>query len=196
MDILNILSEKMGNDFAQKVGSKLGIESNQAQSAINMAIPFITKALSKNTSTNEGAESLMNAIKKKHNGEVFNQLDDLISHPENGEGSGIMKHLFKDKADKIGSLIGSKSGIDTKSGNSLMQILTPMIMGAIGKESATGNLDISNLFGIFNSATEKADQNSSIPMQMVNSFLDQDGDGEITDDLMNMSKKFIGKLFK
>ena len=61
------------------------------------------------------------------------------------------------------------------------------MMGALSKETSNsaiggvGNLDLSGLLG----------GNASPIVGMVTSFLDANNDGDVTDDLLNLAKKFF-----
>jgi len=77
-----------------------------------------------------------------------------------------------------------------------MQLLVKvarLVMGALGKQQkeSSGGLDLGNLAGMLMSgAKTQAPQSST--MSMLSSFLEQDGDGDMMDDVGNM----LGGFFK
>ena len=80
----------------------------------------------------------------------------------------------------------------------LLITLAPIIMGALGKQHrqqyAGGNLG--NLIQILGGAQQQQQQSNNPFMQILGRVLDQDGDGSMQDDAMNMGAKILGNLFK
>ena len=82
-----------------------------------------------------------------------------------------------------------------------MKILAPLVLSAVNKEQSSGGL--TDIIGSLTQSAKAANDNSSLPMQVVTSLLDKDGDGSIIDDLTDIAtkqggsflKKIIGGLF-
>lgn len=69
-------------------------------------------------------------------------LDDFIrmatgaSKPKNEkmlDGSGILKHILGGKQSGAIDMISQKSGLDSSSAGSLLSMLAPLVVGALGK---------------------------------------------------------------
>ena len=48
MDLQELLGGSLGQEATQLISQQLGIDTNQAQSAVNLALPTILNALNKN----------------------------------------------------------------------------------------------------------------------------------------------------
>jgi hypothetical protein len=55
MDLQQLLGGSLGQEATQLISQQLGIDANQAQSAVNLALPTILSALNRNASTEDGA---------------------------------------------------------------------------------------------------------------------------------------------
>ena len=77
MDLQQLLGGELGEQVTGLISNQLGIDQNQAQSAIGLALPTLLNALNKNASTEDGAAALTNAIAGKHNGSGLADLAGL-----------------------------------------------------------------------------------------------------------------------
>jgi hypothetical protein len=86
---------------------------------------------------------------------------------------------------------GSSNGMDQNSAGNLMEIVAPLVMGAIGKTQQQNGLDASGLAGYLGQQQQEQAATPGI-MGMVSSMLDSNQDGSVTDDLARMA----GGLFQ
>ncbi len=192
--LLQTLTESMGDDFLSQVTSSLGSDTEKTKGALDMALPLLMGALNKNNAADKG-EGLLSAVSKKHDGSIFNNLSELISNPDAGEGKGILGHLFGGNEENAEKMLATQAGISESESGNILKILAPMVMGAIGKnasEKSSSGFDISSLSALVSGGAKESDEKSSLSSSLLTSFLDQNGDGNIADDLIGMAmKKFM-----
>lgn len=198
-NILDLLQEQLSGNTLKQLSQQIGGSTRETQSAIESALPAMLKALQKNSSNPEGAKSLANALEKDHNGSILDNLSDFInSGNDTNGGSDILKHLFGDKRKTVEKAVSEQSGLGSEATSNLMTQLGPIIMGFLGKENQKGGFDIGSLVNLvkdqFIGAKQKTGNNQQF--DMITSLLDQDGDGDIKDDMINIGKKFLGGLFR
>ncbi len=189
--LTDILKSQMGDSFYSAAGQAAHASPEQSRSAVEMAIPFFLGALAKNTSKPEGAASLEKALQKKHDGSLLSQLGDITSDAGKQDGAKILNHIFGNKQGDVVQELSQKVGIDSSSAGSLMQMLAPVVMGALGKEKGSKGLDAGGLSSLLQLSAKQfsGSGNSSLLM----SFLDQDRDGKVSDDILSMIWKFFTK---
>ena len=137
--------EQLQNKGAiDQIAGKLGVQSGQASSAVNAAIPAILAGLTKNTQKPEGAAALSGALEKDHDGTVLEDGSYFDSYHDK-QGDNILGHVFGDKKPAVQSQVSALSGMDLAQGGELMKMLAPLVMGYLGKEKSSGGLDISSL---------------------------------------------------
>lgn len=186
-----LLSSLTGGEVVEKTASNLGVEKSQAQSALATALPVLLEALNRNTNTKEGEVSLENAL-KKHDGSVFNNLGGYLNNPDTNDGSKILDHILGGKRGQIENRVGQASGLSAGNVSGLLSSIAPLLLGYLGKNAGGQGAGLGSLLSSLSSgATSKAGGQS-----LIESILDQDGDGSIVDDVTKMGTSLLGKLFK
>lgn len=194
MDLQQLMNGALGQQATQLISSQLGIDANQAQSAVGLALPTLLNALNKNASTNEGAASLFNAITKDHaNGGV----EDLAGMAQNalssGEGSSILKHILGGLQPNVENAISQNAGIGGGQAGQILQILAPLVLKTLGNQTQSQGLDIGGLAGLLTNVVSNQQQQTA-PQQndIISQLLDRDKDGSVIDDVAGL----LGNLFK
>lgn len=194
MDLQQLMNGALGQQATQLISSQLGIDANQAQSAVGLALPTLLNALNKNASTNEGAASLYNAITKDHaNGGV----EDLAGMAQNalssGEGSSILKHILGGLQPNVENAISQNAGIGGGQAGQILQILAPLVLKTLGNQTQSQGLDIGGLAGLLTNVVSNQQQQTA-PQQndIISQLLDRDKDGSVIDDVAGL----LGNLFK
>lgn len=194
MDLQQLMNGAIGQQATQLISSQLGIDANQAQSAVGLALPTLLNALNKNASTNEGAASLFNAITKDHaNGGV----EDLVGMAQNalssGEGSSILKHILGGLQPNVENAISQNAGIGGGQAGQILQILAPLVLKTLGNQTQSQGLDIGGLAGLLTNVVSNQQQQTA-PQQndIISQLLDRDKDGSVIDDVAGL----LGNLFK
>ncbi|WP_456379634.1 DUF937 domain-containing protein [Lutibacter sp.] len=184
--LLDLLNSDIGKTLINGASQQLGQNKAQTSSALSAALPLILGAMKNNASTPQGAEGLLKAISKKHDGSILDNLDGVLGNSDVlSDGAGILGHVFGGKEQNVAQAVSRKSGIDMGSAMNLLKMAAPVIMGVIGKQTKQQNVNDSNgigdlLGGLLGSGAQKE---QSLVMQL----LDADGDGSVIDDLIGMA---------
>lgn len=205
-DLMNMLQQQLGNDdFINSLSKQIGgAEPAQTKAAAGSIITTLMGAMTRNASTPEGANSLANALDRDHDGSILEDALGMLSGQKQASnakmvnGAGILKHLLGGKQNGAVDMISQLSGLDNSKTGSLMTMLAPILMGALGKtkkQSGLGAADIFNLLkGTVN--TQKQQGTGNQGMDMITMFLDQDGDGDIKDDVMKIGGNLLRGFFR
>lgn len=206
--LLDLLNSPMGKQLVSGVAGQTGQPANKTGDVLSMAMPLILGAMKKNVSTPQGAQGLMSALSKKHNGGILDNLGGLFSggveESVTNDGAGILGHLFGGNQANVENALSQKSGLDAGSIASILKIAAPIVMGYVGRQTAQSNVSDANgmnsLLGSMLGGQPKQNQS------LITMLLDADGDGSILDDVAGMvlggSKKkgglagLLGGLFR
>jgi hypothetical protein len=193
---MDLISSQLGDDGIEKIGQSLGADKNTAGSALMQAVPFLVGALARNTKSEEGANALSGALDRDHDGSILSNLGSLISAPEQGEGSGILRHVLGDRQPAVQQAVAQKSGISMEAAGKLLLMAAPIIMGYLGKrkrEENMGSRDLSSMLENTSRGMESDQGNNSGGGigGMIKGLLDQDGDGDVMDDVAGMIGRFL-----
>ena len=194
MDISELLNSSIGQSIVQNVAGKLGMNPNEASSAVKTAIPTILAGMTRNAQSKEGAESLNRAIESKHDGSLLENLSGMLQgHTQElqKDGDGILGHIFGNKRSVVEKNISQKTGVSNDKIGPLLSTLAPIVMAYLGKEKKQSNAGVGDLNSLL-SGLIGGSQNSKSGggiMNMISGVLDKDGDGDVMDDLVNMFGK-------
>jgi len=184
--LLDLLNSDLGKTLVTSASSQLGQNKTQTTSALTAALPLILGAMKNNASTPQGAEGLLGALTKKHDGGILDNLEGMLGNSDViSDGAGILGHVFAGKEQNVAQAVSRKSGMDLGSTMDLLKMAAPVIMGVIGKQSKQQNINDENgigdlLGGLLGSGAQKE-------QSLVTQLLDADGDGSVIDDLIGMA---------
>lgn len=187
----NLIKDVASKGLSDQISSKLGISSSQTDSVISMVMPALMGGLQKNIEDPKEAEKLASTIQKHHtNSSVFDNISDLISHPENVKGDKIVGHILGDNTEKVAEKVAQQSGVDSSLVSSILPMIAPLLMGEIGK-SLTGTQSSNSGGSLISSLLGGDEKSSKKESSFLTSLLDRDGDGEIMDDVLGMGMNFL-----
>lgn len=194
MDLQQLLGGSLGQEATQLISQQLGIDSNQAQNAVNLALPTILNALNKNASTDEGAAALTNAISNDHSGAGLTDLASLAQSALGGEGASILQHIFGGAQQNVTSAVSQNAGIGGGQASQVLQILAPIVLNALGNQSqqSAGGINVGNIAGILSNFVGNQQQQAPQHQDLISKIIDRNGDGNVVDDVVGM----LGNLFK
>jgi len=177
---MNLIEQLMGQlntqENTEKISGAVGADQDSTKNALSNIIPILTKALG-----NQDANEMGNMLEQAKQG--------------SGNAQEMVSNLLGDKANLIQQFLGKTTSMDSSQSSSFLNQVLPMVMGALGQKQQEEGLDNAQLSSALNESNEKAAQGNSQFSQLT-ALLDKDGDGEITDDLINMGKGVIGNFFK
>ena len=190
---LEALLGLLNNQDLGQLTSQIGGNEKDVKGGLTAALPAILGALNKNTQTAEGAESLNKAL-ESHDGSVLNNLSGYLNNPDLNDGAGILNHLFGNQTENVAKAVSKSSGLDSNGSIKMLQILAPLVLGALGKQKKDNNLDASGLDALTSMLALNLGSNEQTSgiMGLVTNLLDSNKDGAIVDDLLGLASKFLG----
>jgi len=193
MNLEALLGLLQGQDIGN-LASQVGGNEGEAKNGVMAALPSMLAALGKNTGTEKGAEELNNALEKKHDGSILNNLSGYLSNPDLKDGAGILNHLFGNQTSNVANAVSQSSGLDTNGSMKMLQMLAPILMGILGQQKKQNNLDAKGLGNLTSMLASNfgSEAGTSGIMETVTNLLDANKDGNVVDDIMGMVGKFFG----
>src|SRR5262245_36383602 len=133
-------------------GVKRGIES---------AVPLSMAGLSERASTQEGAQELLSTFKGGQYPHLdASELGRAVADPDAAagvarSGEGFLSRLFGNKQRGVVDGLASSAGVSASSASKLLGLVVPMVLGFVGKQTASHNLDASGLRGFLTSQSKQ-----------------------------------------
>ena len=193
MNLEALLGLLQGQDLGN-LASQVGGNEGEVKNGVMAALPAMLAALGKNAGTEKGAEELNNALEKKHDGSILDNLSGYLSNPDLKDGAGILNHLFGNQTSNVANAVSQSSGLDTNGSMKMLQMLAPILMGMLGQQKKENNLDAKGLGNLTSMLASNfgSEAGTSGIMETVTNLLDANKDGNVMDDIMGMVGKFFG----
>jgi hypothetical protein len=189
--ITQIITQQLAGGAISQMAQRVGISESTANTAVQIAVPLILAALARNASQPNGAEQLHQAINNDHDGSIFDNLAGYLSNPQQANGAGILGHVFGGQQLTMESNLAQATGLDQGSVGSMLEMVAPLVMGALGQTQQQTGLDASGLSNLLNDQQQQAQANAPGMMGVLNSMLDQNKDGSAIDDLSRIAGNFF-----
>jgi OmpA-OmpF porin, OOP family len=162
MNLLSILTNTMtGGGTLGAISGLLGESEAATKSGLGAILPTVLGSVISKGSTAQGAGGLMDMLKSGgHDGGILDNFGSILGGGGSGVsnllsgGGGIISSLLGDKVGGVVNLISGLSGLKSGSATSLMSMAAPMIMGLIGKQTASQGLNASGLMSMLGGQSE------------------------------------------
>jgi hypothetical protein len=184
MNLLETILQANGGQNVRQMASKLGLENDQAESAIRSLLPALTTGLQRNMAAPGGLEGLLSALQRGDHTKYVDRPETLTRSETIEDGNGILGHILgsKDVSRRLAGRASERTGVDTGILKQMLPLLATMVMGSMSRQASQSGLD-----RVDPRAVPQQDA-----MGMLGSLLDADKDGSVVDDLFGMAKKFLG----
>lgn len=190
MGILDAVLGGQNTQLISQLAKSVGLDETDIQKAVNELLPAVSKGIKSNMGSADGLGGLLGALSSGNHQRYLDSPETLADSSAVDDGNAILGHLFgsKDVSRNVAGHAAQATGIDSSIIKKLLPLVATTVMGALSKETAgnsssAGGFDISSLLG--------GGGDSSPVVGMISSFLDADNDGDVTDDLLNLAKKFF-----
>lgn len=195
-DLLGSLMSQLGGGGVDQIARSVGVSGGDVTNVLAGALPAMMAGLTRNAASSGGANALLGALDRDHDGSV---LDDVMGFLGGGgntsAGAGILGHIFGGREANIERAVSQSSGVDMGSVTKIMAMVAPLLMGSLGKAKRQQGLDASGLAAALGQQEKAARQTSPSAVDMFSRMLDSDGDGGSMDDIVKMGTGLLGGLF-
>jgi len=188
--ITQMITQRVAGAAAGQLAQRLGVSEGTAQTAVQLAVPLIVAALARNAAQPQGAQDLHQAVASDHDGSILDQLRSHFGNPQAANGSGILDHVLGGERPAVESNLAQATGMDQNSAGSLLEMVAPLVMGAVGREQQQNGLDANGL-SQFLAQQQQAQPPEPGLMGGLSSLLDSNRDGNVTDDLSRIAGNFF-----
>ena len=199
MDLMSLLKDQLTPEILGQLSQQTGAAPAQTATAAEGIFSTLIGGLAKNAAGG-GAEGILGALDRDHDGSILNDIMGLISGGGGSgaaaNGAGILGHILGGQQQGAAQVISQASGVQQSGVADMMIKLAPMVMGVLAqqKQQQGAGFDANGLANMLSGAVQT--QNSNPLMQLATQFLDKDRDGSVVDDLMGMvGSRLLGGMF-
>jgi OOP family OmpA-OmpF porin len=141
---IELLKDQLSdNDTIGRLSGFLGENTAGVTAAVGAVLSALLLGLMRKSAEPGGSEQLLKALKEgKHDGSILNDLGGLLAGGSTttglaASGKALLDSFFGNKATGVADAVASAGGIAKTAGFSLLAILAPIVMGALGKALQT-----------------------------------------------------------
>ena len=143
--LTEMLTQQLAGTAISQISSKIGADPGTTSKAVQIAVPLLLAALSRNSSTPAGAESLNQALTRDHDGSLLDNLMGFLGNSQSADGAGILGHVLGTQRNDVESGLAQRTGLDPAATGQLLETVAPLVMAALGKTRQEQGLDASSL---------------------------------------------------
>lgn len=190
--LLDNLQQYVSGDTLEQLSSKLGADPGITKSAVSTALPILVGALARNASTTDGAHSLNDAL-EEHDGSILDHVGAAVSNYQQGPGAAILGHVLGGSREPVVQGVSRSSGLAPDKTGALLQMLAPLVLGALGKAKRQDELDAAGVASMLGAEAEQAGSRIPGGLGSILQMLDRNKSGSVMDEAAGMLGKFFGK---
>ena len=158
-NLVSVVMQFLTPDMIAKIASVLGLDRNVVQKTIAGAIPALLASLADVASTPKGARQLTNTLTQQS--DSLESLRNLVGGAAGQNlvtetGTNMLSGLFGGGTlDTMAQTIGKFAGIGEGTSKSLLGMLGPVVLGALGQQQRSMGLDASGLASLLTSQKDQ-----------------------------------------
>ena len=161
-DFLSEFMKTLGPQVTKEMSSNFGIKKSQAEQIIPQVIPMIMGGLKRQMETQGGAERVDHILNKYGSADVLDHIGDTLKEKfKDDQVDSSLGGLLGDSGLQAANMFSKKAKVDPGLASRLIPMLAPIILGALTNKRDKGGAGSSGVAGL----------------------IDQDGDGQILDDV-------------
>ncbi len=129
MNLLNLLMNSMTTDSSvNSLSQKTGASSDQMSQLIQLALPLLLKAMTKNASSPTGAQSLLGALNQHTNTQTMAQQ---FASADVVDGGKIIGHILGDNSSNVMGQLASQTGMNPDQVFQALGSMAPAMMSGL-----------------------------------------------------------------
>ena len=157
-NLVSVVMQFLTPDMIAKIASVLGLDRNVTQKAITGAIPALLASFADVASSPNGARQLTNTLTQQSGS--LESLENLIGGSGQNSlaetGSSMLSGLFGGGTlDTMAQTIGKFAGIGEGTSKSMLGMLGPVVLGALGQQQRSTGLDANGLVSLLTSQKDQ-----------------------------------------
>lgn len=177
--------------LVQGMAQSLGLDQGAARTGMEALLPGLTRGVQREARQPGGLDALLGALK---NGSHQGYVDDAarVSQPATRlDGNAILGHILKSKdvSRNMAGYASQQTGISSDLLKQMLPVLATMVMGQLSKQ--TGGGGSVDALSQFQGRRGPQASRGSTGLDLLEGFLDSDGDGSVVDDVLNLAQKFL-----
>lgn len=152
MALLDTLAgELLGPKSVGELSKAAGASSEQTQQLVAAALPLLLSGMYQNSATQEGAQSLSQAL-DRHAPDAQKSTSAMLSKADAQDGLKIVKHILGGDEKEVTRKLSQSTGLSQKQVSGMMGQLAPVVLSLVGSHKQEEQAASSGLAGLLGGA--------------------------------------------
>jgi len=156
--LIRLVTDSLGGGGMSSLAGLIGADEKKTSTALTATVSVLTGALARNSEEAPGAKALDSALEKDHDGGILSSVGDFLGNIAAGPGAGILGHVLGSRQQPVAKEIAKTSGLDLGQAMTMMTVVAPLLMGALGQKKREEGLDASGVSGMLAAERQKVEQ--------------------------------------
>lgn len=212
MNILQELLKTQGGDVVGQLSRQFGISPEDAQKALSNLVPVVAGGVKKTASSANGLESLLSKVKNNQDLRRAADVPSVLEQEQTRQaGNDILGDIFgsKEVSRTVAGHTAKSTGIDVSVLKKMLPLVAGLVMSSLNNKSQASSGGLGELLGgLANSKQTQTTSRGGLGGLLgglfgggrraqakqsggLESLLDFDGDGNISDDILDLAKKMF-----
>ena len=156
INLTSVVTQFLTPEVIAQIASFLGIDRSAAEKAVGGAVPTILAGLSDLVASPAGTNQLSKLLSQQQSGGITDLLRSAGPEGMAQAGSSMLSGLFGGKTmDSMAQVIGRFAGTGDSGGKSLLGVVGPIVLGALGQHQRDSGLDTNGLASLLRSQKDQ-----------------------------------------
>jgi hypothetical protein len=156
INLTSVVSQILTPEIIAQIASLLGLDRAVTQKAAQGAVPSLLAVLSDVVSTPAGTNQLSKLLSQQITGSATDILRNASPQGLVESGSSMLSGLFGDRAfGDLAQAVGKFAGTGTGGAKSLLAVLGPIVLGALGQQQRDAGLGANGLVSLLRSQKDQ-----------------------------------------
>jgi outer membrane protein OmpA-like peptidoglycan-associated protein len=172
-NVMDMMRGPMMGDIFGKISGLFRESPEGVKRGFESAVPVSMVGLADQASTQEGAQQLLSTLKGGQYPHLdASELGRAVADPDAAasvarSGEGFLSRLFGNKQRGVVDGLASSAGVSSSTASKLLGLALPMVLGFVGKQAASRNMDASGLRGFLTSQRKQVSDYLPGPLSRV-----------------------------
>ncbi len=177
MGLIDTILAEGGGALVGQIAKNFGINEKMAETAIKGLAPALTRGLQRNTKSEEGMGSLLDALGSGNHERTLNDFGKLNLDDTIKEGNDVLGHILgsKDVSRNVAGAVAKESGVSSAILKKMLPVVAMVVMGMLKNKSGSA----------------LSAGSGSSKGGFIRGLIDTDNDGSILDDILSLAVKFF-----
>ena len=155
-NLASVVMQFLTPEIIEKIASFLGLDRAATQKAAGGAVPALLAGLSDLVAAPAGTSQLSRLLSQQPGGSPADLLRNAGPQGLAESGASMLSGLFGGRTmDTMAQAVGKFAGIGDSGGKSLLSILGPIVLGALGQQQRSAGLDANGMAALLRSQKDQ-----------------------------------------